>query len=225
MNHTDEQEIKAGVDLTRIRAIVAPVISAQGVLLADLEWLTDRSGWVLRVTIERHVVDGGSAPKPPAEVFDPTGGVTLEDCVAVSRGCSALLDAEDFIAQHYHLEVSSPGVDRPLRTEADIVRFVGQTAKIKLRQPAPDGQRVLRGVIDAAPAGSVAMIVDGKRLEVPYADVAEANLVFELAAQPKKKHAPRAQGSATTSASAKKKTPQRPATLGASAPKPPARSS
>jgi ribosome maturation factor RimP len=220
MNHTDEQEIKAGVDLTRIRATVAPVLHAQGVVLADLEWLTDRAGWVLRISIEREGTtdlrtgsDGGYPHAP--------GGVTLEDCVEVSRGVSAVLDADDFIPHHYHLEVSSPGVDRPLRTEADIVRFVGQTAKVKLRSPAPDGQRVLRGVLDAAPAGNVAVIVDGKRIEVPYADVAEANLVFELAAQPKKKTAP-----AKSSNRGAKKSPRRSASMmGAPAPKPPARSS
>ena len=87
---------------------------------------------------------------------------------------------------HYNLEVSSPGIDRPLRSAAEIARFSGRTAKLKLSRPAPDGQRVLRGSLDAAPEGRVAVIVDGKRIEVPYGDVAEANLVFELAAQPKK---------------------------------------
>jgi ribosome maturation factor RimP len=112
--------------------------------------------------------------------------VTLEDCAEVSRGASAVLDVEDLIPQHYHLEVSSPGIDRPLRSAAEIARFAGRTAKVKLSRPAPDGQRVLRGLLDAAPEGKVAVIVDGKRIEVPYPDVAEANLVFELVAQPKK---------------------------------------
>ncbi len=212
MNHTDEHEIKAGVDLSRIRATVAPVLHAQGVALADLEWLTDRVGWVLRISIERAgATDIG------------TGGVTLEDCVEVSRGVSAVLDADDFIHHHYHLEVSSPGVDRPLRAEADFVRFTGQTAKVKLSRPAPDGQRVLRGLLDAAPPGNVAVIVDGKRIEVPYADVAEANLVFELGGQAKgqpKKTAP-----AKSSNRGAKKSPRRSAAMGAPAPKSPARSS
>jgi ribosome maturation factor RimP len=189
------------------------------VVLADLEWLTDRAGWVLRISIEREGTtdlrtgsDGGYPHAP--------GGVTLEDCVEVSRGVSAVLDADDFIPHHYHLEVSSPGVDRPLRTEADILRFVGQTAKVKLSRPAPDGQRVLRGVLDAAPAGHVAVIVDGKRIEVPYADVAEANLVFELGAQPKKKSGPAKSGNRGA-----KKSPGRSAVMGAPASKSPVGSS
>jgi ribosome maturation factor RimP len=73
-----------------------------------------------------------------------------------------------------------------LRTEAEFARFSGATAKVKLSRPAPDGQRVLRGVLDASTPGTVAVIVDGKRVEVPFADVADAHLVFELTPQPKK---------------------------------------
>jgi ribosome maturation factor RimP len=168
------EEIKAGVDLARVRAAVAPVLSAHGVVLVDLEWLTDRSGWVLRLTIERE----GS-----------TAHVTLDDCAEVSRDTSAVLDVEDLVPHRYHLEVSSPGLDRPLRTEAEIARFSGKMVKVKLSRPTPDGQRVLRGVLDPAPPGHVAVVADGKRVEVPFADVAEARLVFELVSQPKKQHA------------------------------------
>ncbi len=170
-------EIKAGVDLGRVRALVGPVLSAHGVVLVDVQWETDRAGWVLRLTIERE----GST--------DQSGGVTLDDCADVSRDTSAVLDAEDIIPHHYHLEVSSPGLERPLRTPAEIARFAGRTAKVKLARPAPDGQRVLRGALDPAPDGLVAVIADGKRVEVPFADVAEAHLVFELTPQPKKKAA------------------------------------
>jgi ribosome maturation factor RimP len=167
-------EIKAGVDLTRIRAAVAPVLSAHGVVLVDLDWLTDRSGWVLRLTIERE----GST--------EQSGGVTLDDCTEVSRDASSVLDVEDLIPHRYSLEVSSPGLDRPLKSEAEFARFAGKTAKVKLAHPAPDGQRVLRGTLDRADAGKVAVIVDDNRIEVPFADVAEAQLVFELHPQPKK---------------------------------------
>jgi ribosome maturation factor RimP len=205
MNHTEAPEIKAGVDLPRVRAAIAPALSAHGVVLVDVEWLTERTGWVLRVTLERE----GS--------LDQGGGVTLDDCAEVSRAVSALLDVEDFIHHHYHLEVSSPGVDRPLRTPAEFARFVGQTAKVKLSRPAPDGQRVLRGHLDPAPEGRVAVIVDGNRIEVPFADVGEANLVLELGAQPKgptkKKTAAKGSpaGSSQRARTSPQKTPARPA--------------
>jgi ribosome maturation factor RimP len=169
-----QPQIKAGVDLGRVRATVEPVLVAHGVTLVEVVFLTERTGWTLRLTIERP----GTA--------EASGGVTLADCAEVSRDVSTILDLKDLIPHRYHLEVSSPGLDRPLRSPDDFARFRGKLAKVKLARPAPDGQRVLRGTLDEAAAGSVAVRVDGKRIEVPYADVTEANLVFELEAQPKK---------------------------------------
>lgn len=166
---------KAGVDLEKVRAALAPAFAASGVELFDLEWLTDRAGWTLRVVIER----------PGAE--DAAGGVTLEDCVQVSRDVSAALDLdEELIPHHYNLEVSSPGLERKLRGPADFARFVGMLAKVKLSKPAPDGQRVLRGLLEEAPEGRIAVRVDGKRVEAPAADVDEARLVYELQTGQKK---------------------------------------
>lgn len=176
--------VKGGVDLEKVRAKVAPVLVAHRVDLVDIEWTTERVGLTLRVTIER--VTAGAAP-------DASGGVTLEDCVEVSRDISALLDVEDLIPHHYSLEVSSPGLERKLRGPADFIRFRGQLAKLKLTAPAPDGQRVLRGVLEEAPEGSVAVRVDGKRIEVPAATVGEAQLVYELAPAPKKTPSKRSQ--------------------------------
>ncbi len=171
-------KVKAGVDLGRVRAALEPVLSAHEVELVDLAWETDRAGWVLRLTIERL--------RPASGLPDEAFGVTLEDCVEVSRDSSQVLDVGDLIAQSYHLEVSSPGLDRPLKRETDFSRFSGRLAKVKLARPAPDGQRVLRGTLESAASGRVAIVADGKRVEFPFADVAEANLVFELTPQPKK---------------------------------------
>lgn len=171
----NSQTTKAGVDVDRVRAALAPVLVAHGVTLVDLEWGTDRGTWTLRMFIEREGDDS------------VTGGVTLDDCSEVSRDASSVLDVEDLIPHHYNLEVSSPGLDRKLRSEAEFVRFTGKLAKVKLKQPAPDGQRLLRGSLESAPPGRVAVLVDGKRIEVAYADVDEANLVFELDTQPKPK--------------------------------------
>ncbi|XYH94329.1 ribosome maturation factor RimP [Sorangium sp. So ce1128] len=162
-------------DLGRVRDAVAPVLASHGVTLVDLEWTTERAGWTLRLTIERE----GTA--------DAGGGVTLEDCADVSRDVSSVLDVEDLIPNHYNLEVSSPGLDRRLRTTAEFARFLGRKAKVKLSRPAPDGQRLLRGELLEAPEGQVAVLVDGKRFEVPFSDVVEARLVFELTSQPKPK--------------------------------------
>lgn len=169
-----QQATIAGVDLDRVRAALEPVLSAHDVSFADLEFLSDRAGWTLRLMIERVGPD------------DVAGNVSLEDCAEVSHAASLVLDVEDLIAQHYTLEVSSPGLDRRLRTPADFARFTGKTARVKLHSPAPDGQRLLRGVLDRAPDGAVAVIVDGKRIETPFDNVEQANLVFELLPQSKK---------------------------------------
>ncbi|WP_234022723.1 ribosome maturation factor RimP [Sorangium cellulosum] len=177
-----ESSTRSTFDLGRVRDAIAPVLASHGVVLVDLEWTTERAGLTLRLTIERE----GTA--------DAGGGVTLEDCVDVSRDVSSVLDVEDLIAHHYNLEVSSPGLDRRLRTPAEFARFLGRVAKVKLSRPAPDGQRVLRGELLEAPEGQVAVLVDGKRIEVPFSDVAEARLVFELTPQPKPKKKQQRQG-------------------------------
>lgn len=177
MQASNENTSKTVIDLDRIRATVLPVLSTHGVSLVDVEWFTDQGAWTLRLTIER---------ESAVAAGDVAGGVTLEDCAEVSRDVSSVLDVEDAVAHKYSLEVSSPGLDRKLRTENDFKRFVGKTARVKLSKPAPDGQRLLRGPLAEAPEGTVAVIVDGKRIEAPFTDIVEARLVFELASQPKK---------------------------------------
>lgn len=175
-------------DLGRVRALVEPVLLAHGVELVDVEWTGGHGGAILRVTIERlepsgRGASGAGALAAPGGVVD--AGVTLADCADISRDLSAVLDVEDFISQHYALEVSSPGLERPLRSRRDFERFVGQPAWVKLSRPAPDGQRVLRGTIEPAEGDLVGLRVDGRHVVVPYADVREAHLLFELAAAPK----------------------------------------
>ncbi len=158
------------VDLVALRAVIdSVVIGAHGLSVFDVEL----AGTLLRVFIER-----------PAREDEPLAGVTLEDCVGVSRDLSTALDIADLIPHAYNLEVSSPGLNRPLRTAADFKRQVGKLAKVKLHRAASDGQLALRGVILAAAEGAVSMEVDGKRFEVPYDNVREAKLVFELGDKP-----------------------------------------
>lgn len=177
---------KPGIDFDRVRAIIEPVLRAHGLLLVDLEWGTEHSGWVLRVFIERE-----DAKYQKGVGAAHLAGVTLDDCAQVSNDLSSALDVADLIRHHYHLEVSSPGLDRKLFSRSDFERFEGETAKLKLKRAAPDGQRVLRGKLVAPPGPAsknhVAVIADGKLISVPYEDVEEARLVFELLPQPKMK--------------------------------------
>jgi ribosome maturation factor RimP len=165
----------------RITRLVEPLCVAHGVDLVEVAWV---GGRILRVTIERR-----SAASQGAQ---PTGwGVTLDDCAELSRDVSRALDQEDFIAHAYSLEVSSPGLERPIRTADDFRRFVGMAARVKLSRPAPDGQRLLRGRIEALDgaegAESLRMNVDHKDITVPLATVTDASLVYELPAAPKQR--------------------------------------
>lgn len=164
--------------LDRVAAIAAGVCTEHGVDLVSVAWA---GSGVLRVTIERilkgeHSQNGGGAQDIEARGW----GVNLDDCADVSRALSAKLDSEDPIHTRYNLEVSSPGLDRELTTQAEFARFVGLSAKVKLTKAAPDGQKLLRGTIERVEPEALTMHVDNKSISVPFSDVAQANLVFEL---------------------------------------------
>ena len=117
--------------------------------------------------------------RPTLQVFvDREGGVDINDCVTVNRGISDLLDVEDIISGKYDLEVSSPGLDRPLRREADFIRFAGHEARVRTFEPI-DGRRNFRGRIGAADDGIVELGIDGTTFRVPVAAMERANLVVD----------------------------------------------
>ncbi len=155
------------VDVQKISALVEPVVGGEGYELVDLEWKHEAGSWVLRVYI------------------DKVAGVSLEDCAHVSRLLSATLDVhEDTIPVHYNLEVSSPGVNRPLKRESDFARFVGQKAKIRTRHPLAQDPTATRrnfsGVLLAVENGRVKIDVGDATFDVPVDDVEKANLIFEM---------------------------------------------
>jgi ribosome maturation factor RimP len=149
------------VDVKQLEAVVAPVVTGQGYELVDVEWKNE-SGWILRVFVDKE------------------SGVTLEDCASVSRELSAVLDVEDVIPVAYSLEVSSPGLNRPLKKAADFARFVGKKAKIKTRHPVGESRRNFSGTLVGVEGGKVKIDVGDQVCEVPVDDVEKANLVYEF---------------------------------------------
>ena len=109
---------------------------------------------------------------------DKPGGVTLDDCAAVSRHLTRVLAVEGI--DYERLEVSSPGLDRPLRKERDFARFAGQKAEVRMRTPDPTGRRKFVGVLRGAQAGQLSLEMDGRVLALPVDDVDKAKLVPEL---------------------------------------------
>ena len=103
--------------------------------------------------------------------------MTVEDCAAISRAVSTLLDVEDPIKGSYTLEVSSPGLDRPLTRPKDYTRFAGLEAKIELREPM-DGQRRFRGRIAGLADDQVQLDTEDTRVAIPYADIERAKLIL-----------------------------------------------
>ena len=159
--------------LSEVRSIADRVARSYGLELFDLQFRRESIGWVLRLCIDR----------PTPTTLPGAGGrgegVTVSDCAAVSVDVSAILDAEVTFDHTYTLEVSSPGLDRPLRHLADFVRFVGRRVKIVTSEPV-DGQRFVSGRITAVDDRTI-VIADGKTLRrVPETAVARARLEVEL---------------------------------------------
>jgi len=108
------------VDQKKLESLVEPVVTGQGYELVDVGFKNELGAWILRVYIDKP----GSAER-----------VGLDDCASVSRELSAVLDVDDTIQGHYSLEVSSPGLNRPLKKVSDFARFVGKKAKIRTKHP------------------------------------------------------------------------------------------
>ena len=175
-----------GIHRAPLEAAIGPVLSSHGVDSAEVSFQMEPSGWVLRVTVEMLDKGAGGGSVGAAARIDT---VDLGLLAEISRDLSSALDVADLIPHRYHLEVSSPGLERPLRTPRDYQRAVGQLAKLRLVEPASDGQRVLRGRILEADGASVSTEVDGKTIITPLTNVERAHLIFELPAQPKRSHA------------------------------------
>lgn len=155
-----------------IANLLTPTIQSIGLELLGVEYLPSPGGAVLRLYID---VPAGAQGDDGAPRM-----VGIEDCEAVSREVSAQLDVEDPISGHYTLEVSSPGVDRPLFTAAQFARFLGEEAKVVLQLPQ-DGRRRFQGRIAAVEGDRIDFDVDAKpepqRVSVEMGNIEKARLV------------------------------------------------
>ncbi|MFI5306485.1 MAG: ribosome maturation factor RimP [Polyangiales bacterium] len=154
--------------LQELRPLVEPVCAAHGLALVDLGFTTQH-GRVLQILIER--------PDQP----DGRSGVSLADCQAVSRDLSTVLDVEGeaLMLGSYRLEVSSPGLERPLVARRDYERFAGREVNLRTSHPV-GGRRRLQGVLRGIEGDVVKVNVSGEELGVPLADIAKANLIHRF---------------------------------------------
>jgi ribosome maturation factor RimP len=157
-----------------LREAAERVAASHGLEIFDVQCRRESIGWVIRVIIDRPADDASG---------DPAVSVSVEDCQRVSQDLSALLDVEDALTagltRGYTLEVSSPGLDRPLRGEADYRRFTGRLAKIVTREPV-EGQSHFAGRL-AGVEDAVVLVAEGRRLHrVPIAAIRRARLEVEF---------------------------------------------
>jgi ribosome maturation factor RimP len=154
----------------QIQTMLAPTVEALGLELLGVEYVAGISSALLRIYID--VADRA---------------VTLDDCETVSREVSALLDVNDPIDAHYTLEVSSPGLARPLFRPAHFAKFAGEVAKISVDLPI-DGRRRFQGAIVRVDGDDIVIDQDGVEVSVAHANIAKAKLVpvFEAPAKPGK---------------------------------------
>jgi ribosome maturation factor RimP len=142
----------------RLENVVEPAVAGMGYELVDVQ--ASNGGRFLRLFI------------------DKPGGVTVDDCAAISRHLTRVLAVEGI--DYERLEVSSPGLDRPLRKEADFARFAGHRADIRMRTADPAGRRRFVGMLRGAEAGQVSLEFEGRVVALALGDVDRAKLVPEL---------------------------------------------
>ena len=153
--------------IEHIRVVAQPLLDSLGLELVELEYRKEGQGMVLRLFV------------------DKPGGILLDDCAAVSRELSELLDVDEVIDAHYNLEVSSPGLNRPLTKPADYERYTGRLVKIRTFEMLPDAagnkRKTFLGELLELSNGLVSIkLVEGQSAAIPLDKIAKANLEFEM---------------------------------------------
>ncbi len=136
-----------------------PLLRSEGLTLVDVEYRREHSGWTLRI------------------IIDKDGGVTLQDCTDMSRQLGDILDAKVDFERPYNLELSSPGLDRPLRAPKHFVHFQGCKALIKTSRPV-EGKRQFKGILSGFSDGVVELMVKERAVGIPYETIVEARLDY-----------------------------------------------
>ena len=153
----------------QVRTVAARVAASYGLDIFDVQFRREAPGMVLRVQIDR-----------PGAAATAEDSVSVEDCAAISRDLSAVLDVEDIVPTAYTLEVSSPGLDRPLRSADDFRRFAGRRAKLVMREGV-DGQTFFKGRLGGVEDGRVVIDTEDRRRHlVPIGIITRANLEVEF---------------------------------------------
>lgn len=148
-------------DIKDVTLLVEPVLDEMGFELVDVQYLSEHGKMVLRIYADRD------------------GGITLDDCALLSREIADLLDVKDILQHEYVLEVSSPGLNRPLKMEKDFLSAVGRKVKIKMVRPL-NGQRNFTGKLRGFQDGILHVETVNNLFLLRWQDVEKANIVYEF---------------------------------------------
>jgi len=141
--------------------LIEPILDDMGFELVAIEYLSEGGRWILRI------------------YADSEGGITIDDCARISREISDLLDVKDIFSQSYVLEVSSPGLNRPLTKERDFENAVGKNVRIRMAAPR-DGRRNFRGRLESFQDGVVRLNVNNEVFLLPVKEMDRANLIYDF---------------------------------------------
>lgn len=145
-----------------IEELVLPITNENNIEIVDVEYVKEAGEYYLRIFI------------------DKDGGVSLNDCEVVSRAINPILDEKDPIKENYFLEVSSPGLDRPLKKEKDFVRYAGRDVEVKLYKPINGLKHFEAELVELAENKVVKLIVDGEEMEFDKKDIALIRLAVKF---------------------------------------------
>jgi len=145
----------------KAEGVVREVLKEAGLELVECEFVREEGGWILRVYIDKE------------------GGVIVDDCTKASHMISGILDVEDIVPSRYSLEVSSPGLNRPLKKPADFERYKGQKIRLKTTEPL-NGRGNFHGVLMGLKDSDVLVNVDGLEYAVPMDKISKARLIYEF---------------------------------------------
>jgi ribosome maturation factor RimP len=149
--------VEVTMNVAQLTQVIAPAVAAAGYELVGCEYISQGRYSVLRIYIDKE------------------SGITVEDCAVASRHISAVLDVEEVVSGNYHLEVSSPGIERPLFTLEQYQKVLGETVQVRLRSPIK-GRRNFKGRLEQATKDTITLAFDEQVFELPFETVDKARV-------------------------------------------------
>ena len=142
--------------------LIEDYLESLGYEVVFVEFLTEQKGRVLRIYIDKE------------------NGVNIDDCVKVNDLISPILDVENFIKSSYNLEITSPGLNRPLRKKEHFCKVIGEKIKVILKEPIEENRKNFKGILIKVNDTSIILSLDNKEFDIPFKNIKKANLIYNF---------------------------------------------